>query len=87
MSTPQSGDALGASYRLVEHIGSGAVGDVWLADSTREDKSFAAKLLKSEHANDADLVERFIRERSVLIGLRHPHIVTVRDLVVEEVGS
>lgn len=83
MSTPQSGNALGASYRLVEHIGSGAVGDVWLTESTREDKSYAAKLLKSEHANDADLVERFIRERSVLIGLRHPHIVAVRDLVVE----
>lgn len=83
MSTPQAGNALGASYRLVEHIGSGAVGDVWLAESTREDKAFAAKLLKSEHAHDADLVERFIRERSVLIGLRHPHIVAVRDLVVE----
>ncbi|GAA2037801.1 hypothetical protein GCM10009720_17860 [Yaniella flava] len=83
MSTPQAGNALGASYRLVEHIGSGAVGDVWLAESTREDKTFAAKLLKSEHAHDADLVERFIRERSVLIGLRHPHIVAVRDLVVE----
>lgn len=83
MSIPQSGDALGASYRLVEHIGSGAVGNVWLTESTREDKTFAAKLLKAEHANDTDLVERFIRERSVLIGLRHRNIVAVRDLVVE----
>lgn len=83
MSTLQPGDALGASYRLVKHIGSGAAGDVWLAESTRDDATYAAKILKSEHANDADIVERFIRERSVLIGLRHPSIVAVRDLVVE----
>lgn len=83
MSTPQAGDALGASYKLVEPIGSGAVGDVWLAESTRESNAFAAKLLKSEHTQDPDLVERFIRERSVLIGLRHANIVAVRDLVVE----
>lgn len=83
MSIPQSGDALGASYRLVKPIGSGAAGDVWLTESTRDDATYAAKILKAEHANDADLVERFIRERSVLIGLRHPNIVAVRDLVVE----
>lgn len=83
MSVPQPGDPLGASYRLVQHIGSGAVGDVWLTESTREEQTFAAKLLKVEHANDADLVERFIRERSVLVGLRHRNIVAVRDLVVE----
>ena len=83
MSIPQSGDALGASYRLVEHLGAGAVGDVWLAESTRDATQFAAKLLKPEHAHDTDVVERFVRERSVLIGLRHDNIVAVRDLVVE----
>ncbi|GAA3589681.1 hypothetical protein GCM10022198_12010 [Klugiella xanthotipulae] len=77
------GDALGASYRLVERIGSGAAGDVWLATSTSAGAHFAAKILKAEHANDPALVERFIRERSVLLGLRHSNIVTVRDLVVE----
>ncbi|HEY4577115.1 MAG TPA: serine/threonine-protein kinase [Yaniella sp.] len=83
MSIPQPGDALGASYRFVEHIGAGAVGDVWLAESSRDQQQFAAKLLKSEHAHDPEVVERFIRERSVLVGLRHDHIVAVRDLVVE----
>lgn len=83
MSVPQSGDALGASYRLVKPIGSGAAGVVWLAESLRDNATYAAKILKAEHANDADLVERFVRERSVLIGLRHDNIVAVRDLVVE----
>ena len=40
-------------------------------------------MLKEELAGDPDVVMRFLRERSVLLRLRHPHIVRVRDLVVE----
>lgn len=83
MPRPQQGAALGASYRLVEQIGAGAAGDVWRAESSTDGATFAAKILKEEHTSDPELVERFIRERSVLVGLRHRNIVTVRDLVVE----
>jgi serine/threonine-protein kinase len=41
------------------------------------------KVLKEELAGDPDVVMRFLRERSVLLRLRHPNIVRVRDLVVE----
>jgi serine/threonine protein kinase len=83
MTALRSGDALGASYRLVERIGSGAAGDVWTAEPTSGGAIVAAKILKAEHASDPALVERFVRERSVLLGLRHESIVDVRDLVVE----
>jgi serine/threonine-protein kinase len=43
----------------------------------------AIKVLKEELANDADVVMRFLRERSVLLRLTHPNIVRTRDLVVE----
>ena len=76
-------EALGASYRLGERIGSGAAGEVWLATDIRTGETVAAKILRPEHAEDPSLVERFVRERSILIGLRHPNIVAVRDLVVE----
>ena len=49
----------------------------------RTDEVVAAKLLRREHASDQDLVGRFVRERSILTGLRHPSVVAVRDLVVE----
>lgn len=78
----QSGEALGASYRLVECIGSGAVGEVWRIAATDE-RDLAAKILRAEHADDVALVERFVRERSLLLALRHPNIVEVQDLVVE----
>ncbi|WP_255505847.1 serine/threonine-protein kinase [Mycetocola sp. JXN-3] len=79
----QAGDPLGASYRLVSPLGAGAVGEVWRVSTTTEGPDLAAKVLRPEHAHDPQLVERFIRERSVLLALRHPNIVAVRDLVVE----
>lgn len=75
--------ALGASYRLEERIGSGAAGEVWQGVDLRTGEMVAAKMLRPEHIADSDLVERFVRERSLLTGLRHPNIVAVRDLVVE----
>lgn len=77
------GDALGAGYRLVSHLGSGAAGDVWLASSTADGPVFAAKILRAEHAQNPELIERFVRERSILVGLHHASIVAVRDLVIE----
>jgi serine/threonine-protein kinase len=78
----QAGQALGAGYRFDRPVGSGAIGEVWAVRGA-DGSVYAAKLLRPEHASDPDIVERFVRERSVLLGLRHPHIVAVRDLVVE----
>ena len=83
MHTEGAGVALGASYRLLERRGVGATGEVWQAVDRRTDTVVAAKLLRPEHTADQDLVGRFVRERSILTGLRHPHVVAVRDLVVE----
>lgn len=75
--------ALGASYRLDERVGRGATGEVWRGVDRRTDEPVAAKILHREHLEDDTLVERFVRERSILVGLRHPNVVGVRDLVVE----
>ena len=75
--------ALGASYVLDERIGRGATGEVWRGTDRRTGETVAAKVLHREHLEDDTLVERFVRERSILVGLRHPNVVAVRDLVVE----
>ena len=75
--------ALGASYRLDERIGRGATGEVWRGTDRRNGEIIAAKILHREHLEDDTLVERFVRERSILVGLRHPNVVAVRDLVIE----
>ena len=83
MQAAYQGAPLGSSYRLVEPVGEGAVGTVWTA--TRSDTSalFAAKLLKPEYADSPEFLERFVRERTVLMQLQHSSIVPVVDMIVE----
>nr|WP_223189444.1 serine/threonine-protein kinase [Streptomyces sp. TRM68416] len=79
---------------LEEPLGRGATGTVWRARQRetagaeaavpgQPGETVAIKVLKEELASDADIVMRFLRERSVLLRLTHPNIVRVRDLVVE----
>jgi serine/threonine-protein kinase len=75
---------VGSKYLLDEPLGRGATGTVWRGQVRDEQHTaVAVKVLKEELAGDPDVVMRFLRERSVLVRLRHPHIVRVRDLVVE----
>ena len=75
--------ALGSRYVLDSVLGSGAMGQVWAAHDAATGEPVAAKLLRTEFARDPQLVGRFVQERSILLELRHPHVVRVRDLVVE----
>ncbi|MFJ8631826.1 protein kinase [Streptomyces sp. NPDC093568] len=85
---------VGSKYFLEEPLGRGATGTVWRARQRetagaeaavpgQPGETVAIKVLKEELASDADIVMRFLRERSVLLRLTHPNIVRVRDLVVE----
>ncbi|WP_063835982.1 serine/threonine-protein kinase [Actinacidiphila yeochonensis] len=80
---------VGSKYLLEEPLGRGATGTVWRGrvrddqGGVVQDTVVAVKVLKEELAGDPDVVTRFLRERSALLRLRHPHIVRVRDLVVE----
>lgn len=75
--------ALGSRYALVEKLGAGAMGEVWRAVDHTTGEHVAAKLLRETYVYDTEIVARFIQERSLLLNLRHPRIVQVRDLVVE----
>ncbi|MFF4169993.1 serine/threonine-protein kinase [Streptomyces sp. NPDC001744] len=85
---------IGSKYLLEEPLGRGATGTVWRARQRetagaeaavpgQPGETVAIKVLKEELANDADIVMRFLRERSVLLRLTHPNVVRTRDLVVE----
>ncbi len=73
---------LGSRYRLGDQLGTGAMGRVF-AGSDEQGKSYAFKVLRDELVEDPELVARFLQERSILTGLRHPNLVGVHDLVVE----
>src|SRR5690242_21355590 len=74
---------LGSSYVVVERIGRGATGEVWRGTDRRTGDDVAIKILRTEFAEDPTTIERFLRERNVLSRLDDPHVVRLRDLVVE----
>lgn len=72
---------IGSRYTAHQILGRGSAGTVWLGEGP--DGPVAVKLLREDLASDQELVGRFVQERSALLGLEHPHVVSVRDLVVD----
>ncbi|MEW2270066.1 serine/threonine-protein kinase [Streptomyces griseofuscus] len=72
---------IGSRYTAHQILGRGSAGTVWLGEGP--EGPVAIKLLREDLASDQELVGRFVQERTALLGLEHPHIVTVRDLVVD----
>ncbi|MEW2302209.1 serine/threonine-protein kinase [Streptomyces sp. NPDC006655] len=72
---------IGSRYTAHQILGRGSAGTVWLGEGP--DGPVAIKLLREDLASDEELVGRFVQERTALLGLEHPHVVSVRDLVVD----
>jgi serine/threonine protein kinase len=69
-----------AHYQILKKIGSGGMGEVYLAEDTRLNRKVALKLLPSEFTNDRDRVRRFEREAKTASSLNHPNILTIYDI-------
>ena len=66
-------------YRLIESLGEGGMGNVFLAMDTRLGKRVALKLLKESLADDETMRVRFEWELAVCAALKSQHIVQVTD--------
>ena len=75
-----SGRCVGNSYILIRPIGHGATGTVWRAADRGSGEQVAVKLLHESLLRQPKLVTRFVQERTILLMLRHPNVVRVRDL-------
>lgn len=73
------GDAIGV-YRLERSIGTGGMGEVWLADRAdgQYERRVAIKFVRAD-ATFGDLVDRLRRERQLLAELEHPNIARLLD--------
>ncbi|MEU9114214.1 protein kinase [Streptomyces sp. NPDC048483] len=72
---------IGSRYTAHQILGRGSAGTVWLGEGP--EGAVAIKLLREDLASDQELVGRFVQERTALLSLEHPHVVGVRDLVVD----
>ena len=68
-----------AGYTILRVLGSGGMGQVYLASHPRLPREDALKVLPPELTADAEFRARFVREADLAAGLSHPHIVRVHD--------
>ncbi|MCV7007968.1 serine/threonine-protein kinase PknH/PknJ [Mycobacterium gordonae] len=68
-----------AGYRIVRLLGSGGMGEVYLAQHPRLPRQDALKVLPADVSADPDYRARFNREADLASKLWHPHIVSVHD--------
>ena len=72
---------IAGNYEVVDVLGEGGMGLVYRARHIRLGHEVAIKVLASNLARDAGLLERFENEGKVQALLRHPHIVAVHDFI------
>ena len=70
---------LGA-YRVLEKIGAGGMGTVYLAKDVRLGRRVALKVLPAQFARDEELVRRFEQEARAVAALNHPNILTLHEI-------
>src|SRR6266566_1730676 len=67
-------------YKISEAIGSGGMGEVYLATDVTAGRKAALKLLPLRFTGDAARLKRFQQEARAVVGLNHPNILTVYEI-------
>src|SRR6478609_7518729 len=76
---PFSNGEVFAGYTILGLLGTGGMGEVYLAQHPRLPRQDALKILSSAATTDQEFRARFVREAELASALRHPHIVGVLD--------
>ena len=73
-------------YEIVRMLGSGGMGEVYLAKDGQLGRKVAIKVLNERYETDGSNVERFIQEAKAASALNHPNILTIHE-IGETAGS
>ncbi|MGM0596990.1 MAG: serine/threonine protein kinase [Myxococcota bacterium] len=76
---PLLGRIISERYRIIDYIGEGGMGVVYLAEHETLPRRYAIKILKSEYLENGNFVERFRREAIAASRVVHPGIVYITD--------
>ena len=80
------GETLG-SYRILDVLGRGGMGNVYRAEHVKLGREVALKLLRGDYAARRDAVARFFQEARTVNRVRHRNIVDVTDFVELDDGT
>ena len=67
-------------YKISKRIGSGGMGEVYLAGDVTAGRMAALKLLPMRFTGDAERLKRFQQEAHAVVALNHPNILTVYEI-------
>ena len=67
-------------YKVLEKIGEGGMGEVYLAKDTKLDREVAVKVLPANFSENKERLARFEREARLLASLNHPNIAAIYEL-------
>src|SRR6185369_4983480 len=67
-------------YRIIEKIGAGGMGEVYLAQDTKLDRKVALKILPTNVAANQDRMRRFVQEAKAAAALNHPNIAHIYEI-------
>jgi tRNA A-37 threonylcarbamoyl transferase component Bud32 len=82
--TVAPGDVLGDRFRLLEHLGSGAMGDIYVAENVALGRRVAVKVLKPELVADPAFRQRFQQEAEAISAIEHRNVIRFLDLIVDD---
>src|SRR5215469_5808446 len=66
-------------YRVIQKLGAGGMGEVYLAEDTALRRKVALKLLSGEYTRNQDALRRFVHEAQAASALNHPNILTIHE--------
>jgi len=67
-------------FKIIEKLGSGGMGDVFLAEDTTLGRNVALKFLPADYFTDAERLGRFKREAKTAAQISHPNVTAIYDL-------
>ncbi len=77
MSETLNGNSNISHYRIISKLGTGGMGEVYLAEDTKLHRKIAIKLLNNELCGNDLLQRRLKQEARAASALNHPNIVTI----------
>src|SRR4051812_12400064 len=77
---PSSGEVIAGKYTVERLLAQGGMGAVFAVTHAITGKRLALKCLLPEHATNAEIVERFLREAQAAGRIQHRHVVDVFDV-------